>query len=114
MAELKLENGEYVKSGSRLRRVEGQEALQQQVLFKLTARRGKFPFQAELGSRLWQLGTVPRQQRQAAARQFVAEALAGEPLAVEEVELEERDGVTVLTARLLCQGEALAVTLDIQ
>ena len=114
MAELKLENGDYVKSGNRLRLAEGRDALLQRVLFKLTARRGRFPFREELGSRLWSLSAVPRQQRQAAARQFVAEALAEEDLTVESVELTERGTVTVLTARLSCQGQKLAVTLDIQ
>ena len=114
MAELKLENGDYVKSGNRLRLAEGRDALLQRVLFKLTARRGRFPFREELGSRLWSLSAVPRQQRQAAARQFVAEALAEEDLTVESVELTERGTVTVLTARLSCRGQKLAVTLDIQ
>ena len=114
MAELKLENGDYVKSGNRLRLAEGRDALLQRVLFKLTARLGRFPFREELGSRLWSLSSIPRQQRQAAARQFVAEALAEEDLAVESVELTERGTVTVLTARLSCRGQKLAVTLDIQ
>ena len=52
--------------------------------------------------------------RQAAARQFVAEALAEEDLTVESVELEEQGDRTVLTARLTWEGQALAVTLDIQ
>ena len=114
MAELKLRNGECVKDGSRLKTADGQEALLQRVLFKLTARRGRFPFREELGSRLWSLSAVPRQQRQAAARQFVAGALAEEDLTVESVELTERGTVTVLTARLSCRGQKLAVTLDIQ
>ena len=114
MAELKLENGDYVKTGNRLYLAEGREALLQRVLFKLTARRGKFPFREDLGSRLWQLDTVPRQRRQAAAPQFAAEALAEEPVSVESVTLEERDGVTVLTVRLLYEGEELAVTLDMR
>ena len=114
MAELKLKNGDYVKAGGRLEKAEGREALLQRVLFKLTARRGRFPFREDLGSRLWRLGTLPRQQRQVAARQFVAEALAEEDLTVEAVELEEQGDRTVLTARLTWEGQALAVTLDIQ
>ena len=114
MAELKLENGDYVKSGNRLRLAEGRDALLQRVLFKLTARRGSFPFLEELGSRLWQLDTFPCQRRQAAAQQFTAEALAEEDLTVESVELEEQGDRTVLTARLTWEGQALAVTLDIQ
>ena len=114
MAELKLKNGDYVKAGGRLEKAENREALLQRVLFKLTARRGRFPFREDLGSRLWRLGTLSRQQRQAAARQFVAEALAEEDLTVESVELEEQGDRTVLTARLTWEGQALAVTLDIQ
>ena len=114
MAELKLKNGDYVKAGGRLEKAEGREALLQRVLFKLTARRGRFPFREDLGSRLWRLGTLPRQQRQAAARQFVAEALAEEPVSVEAVTLEEGDGVMALTARLLYEGEELSVTLDMK
>ena len=114
MAELKLENGDYVKSGNRLRLAEGRDALLQRVLFKLTARRGSFPFLEELGSRLWQLDTFPCHRRQAAAQQFTAEALAEEPVSVEAVTLEEGDGVMALTARLLYEGEELAVTLDMK
>ena len=114
MAALKLENGDYVKSGNRLRLAEGRDALLQRVLFKLTARRGSFPFLEELGSRLWQLDTFPCQRRQAAAQQFTAEALAEEPVSVEAVTLEEGDGVMALTARRRYEGGELAVTLDMK
>lgn len=60
--ELILRNGDYVPDGvGGLRRAAGQEALLQRVLFRLTARRGAFPFWEDLGSRLWQLGRLPRQ-----------------------------------------------------
>ena len=50
---LSLRNGDYVPDGTGgLRRTEGREALLEQVLFRLTARRGTFPFLPELGSRL--------------------------------------------------------------
>ena len=58
---LSLRNGDYVPDGTGgLRRTEGREALLEQVLFRLTARRGTFPFLPELGSRLWQLGQLAR------------------------------------------------------
>lgn len=58
--ELKLQNGDYVLDGAaRLCRVEGDEALLQRVLFRLSARRGAFPFWGTLGSQLWQLGGFP-------------------------------------------------------
>ena len=43
-----------------------------------------------------------------------AGALAEEPVSVEAVTLEEGDGVMALTARLLYEGEELAVTLDMK
>ena len=86
---LSLREGDYVPDGTGgLRRTRGQEALLERVLFRLTARRGSFPFLPELGSRLWQLGQLPAVQRQSAAEQYVAEALAAEPeLTVERVSL---------------------------
>ena len=113
--ELKLQNGDYIPDGvGGLLRVEGREALVQRVLFKLRARRGTFPFLPELGSRLWQLGTLPPAQRQAAAAQFAAEALDGEALTVESAELEPRAGDSMaLTVTCLWRGEALPVTVEI-
>lgn len=111
--ELKLQKGDYVPDGAGgLQRVDGAEALGQRVLFKLTARRGQFPFRADLGSRLWRLGQVPAAQRQAAAQQYVAEALADEPgLRVERVTLRSGDGGGTLAVELLAGGEALRVEL---
>jgi len=113
--ELELKNGDYIADGvGGLRRVQGREALLQRVLFRLTARRGTFPFWESLGSRLWELGRLPAIERTSAARQYVTEALAEEPLTVEDVTLEqERDGTASVTARLRYQGEALPVTVKV-
>jgi len=110
--ELELKNGDYIADGvGGLRRVQGREALLQRVLFRLTARRGTFPFWESLGSRLWELGRLPAPEREAAARQYVAEALAEEPVTVESVTLEQgRDGTASVTARLRYEGETLPVT----
>ena len=97
--ELELRDGDYVVSGGRARRTEGREALLQRVLFRLTARRGQFPFLEDLGSRLWTLGQLPAGKRQTAAEQFVAEALAAEP---------------GLTAELTWNGEDLRVAVDVE
>ena len=113
---LSLRNGDYVPDGTGgLRRAEGQEALLERVLFRLTARRGTFPFLPELGSRLWQLGRLSAAQRQSAAEQFVAEALAPEPgLAVEQVTLTESGGGRAqVTASMTWQGERLSVTVEV-
>ena len=113
--ELKLRSGDYVPDGvGGLLRVEGREALLQRALFRLTARRGAFPFLPELGSRLWQLGKVSPAQRQAAAAQYAAEALEGEALAVESAELGPgAEGAMVLTVNCVWQGEPLPVTVEI-
>ena len=108
---LSLRNGDYVPDGTGgLRRTEGRE-----VLFRLTARRGTFPFLPELGSRLWQLGQLPAARRQSAAEQYVEEALAAEPgLTVEQVILTESGGGRAqVTVGLTWQGEALSVTVEV-
>lgn len=112
--ELELRNGDYMADGvGGLRRVGGQEALLQRVLFRLTARRGAFPFWEDLGSRLWELGRVPAPGRRAAARQYVTEALADEPVTVEDVTLTQSGTGAAVTARLRCQGESLPVTVEV-
>lgn len=113
---LALRDGDYVRQGAAgLRRAEGQAALLQRVLFRLTARRGAFPLWPELGSHLWRLGRESAEARLSAARQFVSEALAEEPgLYVEDVQLEERDGRGFLTVELSYQGEELSVALEVR
>lgn len=115
MAELRLRNSDYVVGSGTLQCVSGKEALLQRILFRLTARRGRFPFLPELGSQLWQLSHVPAAQRQSAAEAFVAEALSDEAVSVERVELiDGENGVMNMMVRLVYQGEELAVTLNIQ
>lgn len=113
---LELRDGDYVlsRTGS-LRRVSGREALVQRILFRLTAHRGGFLFQEELGSRLWLLGRIPKGQRQSAAAQYVAEALAQEQdVTVEAVTLgEEAGGTAPLTVELGWRGETLPLALEI-
>ena len=111
--ELELKNGDYIADGvGGLRRVGGREALLQRVLFRLTARRGSFPFQEDLGSRLWALGRLPVQERRSAARQYVTEALAGEPVTVEEVTLDQGRDVFALPGLMgdpHCEGSNLLI-----
>jgi phage gp46-like protein len=113
--ELELKNGDYVADGvGGLRRLQGREALLQRVLFRLTAKKGSFPFWEGLGSRLWTLGRVPAPERQSAARQYVAEALSAEPVTVEDVTLaQSQAGAAVVTVRLRYEGESLPVAVEI-
>lgn len=110
-----LRDGDYVPNGGGgLRRVSGQEALLQRVMFLLTARRGTFPFLENLGSRLWQLGLLPARERQGAAVQYVAEALEGQDLTVESVTLQPLPGGgTRLTAALSRRGETVTASLEL-
>lgn len=115
MREPILKDGDYRLSGGNLQYAEGAQAVLERVLFRLRARRGRFPFYSGLGSRLWQLSSLPAGQRASAAEQYVAEALEDEPVRVEQVELTEAaDGTAALTVRLTWEEETLAVTLEIQ
>ena len=90
------------------------QALLARVLFRLTARRGQFPFLPEMGSRLYLLGRERPSAREALALQYVTEALAQEAdLAVLGTELQEDGtGAAVLTANLEWRGTPLAVQVD--
>lgn len=111
---LMIRDGDYVARNGGLQRTSEQDALLQRVLFKLTAHRGAFPFQEDLGSRLWELGRLPAAAQKSAAEQYVAEALAGEELTVDSVTLlPKADGTMTLTAALLLAEGSLRVSLNI-
>lgn len=115
--ELRLEQGDYVPNGAGgFQRLEGAEALLQRVLFRLTARRGQFPFLPELGSRLYQLGREKPSAREALALQYVTEALVQEPdLAVMGAELTETaPGQAALRADLNWRGTPLSVAVEVR
>ncbi|MDE6936005.1 MAG: hypothetical protein K2P26_10380 [Oscillospiraceae bacterium] len=113
--EAKLCNGDYIADGlGGVERCAGADALLERVLFRLTARRGQFAPLPELGSRLYLLGREPVPQRLSAARQYVAEALAGEDVTVSDVELEPAGGGRArLTVSLTSRGEPLSVTMTV-
>ena len=100
--ELMVRDGDYLPDGEGgFRRAEGADELLQRVLWKLSIPRGSFPLLPGLGSGLYRLGR---------ARQYVAEALAGEgELTVTGVEL--GDGGT-LRVYLEWHGQTLAVTVE--
>ncbi len=115
LVELQIRDGDYVPNqAGGLRRLSGSNALLQRVLFRLIARRGTFPFWETLGSRLWELGRLPASERQAAARQYVAEALEEEPVSVASVTLADAgDGRASLTAELIYEGGTLSVAVSV-
>ena len=109
--ELMLRDGDYVPDGKGgFLRAEGAGGLLQRVLWKLTVRRGSFPFLPELGSRLYLLTREKPGARETLARQYVAEALAGEELEVADVTLEgER-----LRVELTWRGETLSAEVELR
>ncbi|MEG1857487.1 MAG: hypothetical protein RR216_02010 [Pseudoflavonifractor sp.] len=114
--ELMIKDGDYVPDGNGgFRRAEGSDALLQRVLWKLTVKRGSFPFLPEMGSRLYLLPRERPGRRLTAARQYISEALADEiGLAVGEVRLEEsEDGTICLTAELERDGEKIRGTVTV-
>lgn len=113
--EPKLKNGDYIPDGlGGVVRCEGAEALLERILFRLTARRGGLPFLPALGSRLYLLSREPSAQRLSAAGQYVAEALAEEPVSVTDVALVPLGGGrTQLTVWLDNQGTELSVSVAI-
>ena len=88
---LMLVNGDYVPQENGLQSAKGDEAVLQRMLMK-------FPFMENFGSRLWTLDRLRPAERQAAAEQYVLEALRDEPgLMVEQVTLAENGGKASLT-----------------
>ena len=112
---LLLRERDYVADGNGGVAVVGDgEALLNEVLFRLAARRGSFPFLPELGSRMDRLRREKPSAWEALARQFAVEALDGLDVAVTDAEVrQERDALTV-TVKLLWQGEQLSVTAQLE
>ena len=101
--ELKIRNGDYIADGiGGERRADGAEALLERALFRLSVRRGSFPFLPELGSELYRLGHEKPSARAAAAKLYTAAALAEETaLTVEDVEAGAGGNVIAGTVTLL-------------
>lgn len=86
MTELFLRDGDYIPDGfGGFVRKDGTEGLLAQCLFRLSCRRGAFPWLPELGSRFSELGREKPSARRAAARQFAMQALEHLPVQVEDV-----------------------------
>lgn len=113
---LKLKDGDYVLCpGTGPEGVRGGQQVLERVLFRLTARRGSFPFLPGLGSRLYLLGREKPSAREVAARQYVMQALEEEKeVSVTGVELAQEGETARLTVRLLWQGEELEAAVPLE
>lgn len=100
--ELKIRGRDYVADGSGgLQRADAWEEVLERVLFRLSVRRGSFPFAPTLGSELHLLGRERAERRATAAKQYVAAALAEEMgLTVTEVTVEERGDLAAVRVSL--------------
>ena len=77
--ELRLSNGNYVPDGrGGFETVEGIHEVLQRILFKLTARKGKFPLMPELGSNLYLLCREKPGDVKALAEAYISQALEDE------------------------------------
>lgn len=114
MEELQLSGGDLVPNGAGgFSRLEGSSALVQRILFKLTARRGMFPFLPRLGSKLYTLPREKESNRQALAAQYVVQALEDEDVTVTDVVYSRQGEQTWVNVYLDWQGEPLEVTAQI-
>ena len=113
--ELKLVNGDYVPDGAGgMVRLSGAEEVLGRALFRLTARRGAFPFLPDLGSRLHLLLREPPSARKALAAQYAAQALEEERnLKVTQVELAGTEDSARLTVSMEWQGETLTAAVEL-
>ena len=112
MALLLKDRGYALNEAGELRSVTGAEELLNEVLFRLTARRGSFPFLPELGSRMYLLrGEKPRQW-ESLALQYAAEALSGLEVAVTGVAVTWEGDRIRLAFALTWQGLPLSVECE--
>ena len=91
------------------------EALLNEVLFRLTARRGSFPFLPALGSRMYRLRREKPSAWDSLARQYAVEALAElTDVAVEGAAVRQSGDLLEVTVELLWQGAQLSVTAQLE
>ncbi len=114
MQEAKWNDGDLVPNGAGdFQRLEGSQALIQRVLFKLSARRGAFPFLPRLGSRLHTLSAEKPGARQALCLQYVCQALEDEDVTVTSAHYHQQGEQAWVKVHLQWQGEALEVTAQL-
>ncbi len=113
MAVTLLRDGDYCPNGAGgFVMATGAAEVLEKVLFRLSVRRGSFPFLPELGSRLYLLPRAKASEREALAAAYAAEALADVPeLAVTGTVWNEED--RSVTVYLAWQGETLRADVDV-
>ena len=91
------------------------EELLSEVLFRLAAQRGSFPFLPGLGSRMGQLRREKPSDWNTLARQFAVEALNDwKDLTVVDAEVTREGEALWVTVKLLWQGTDWSVTAQVE
>lgn len=86
-----------------------------EVLFRLTARRGSFPFLPKLGSRMHQLRREKPSAWDSLAQQYAVEALADLPeVVVTGAQVSQEGDRLAVAVKLLWQGVSLWVTAQLE
>ena len=113
---LLLKDRDYVADGNGgVVVVRDGEALLNEVLFRLTARRGSFPFLPDLGSRMGELRREKPSAWEVLARQFAVEALDGlKDVTVTGAAVRQERDALMVSVELLWQGEELSVTAQLE
>lgn len=113
---LLLKNRDYAADGNGgVAVVRDGEALIGEALFRLTARRGSFPFLPSLGSRMGELRREKPSGVEALARQFAVEALGDmTDVAVAGAAVRREREALLVEVELLWQGETLSVTVQLE
>ena len=109
-----MEHKDYMPDGAgSIASAEGGNDILNDILFRLTARRGGFALLPELGSRMYLLPSAKPSQRAALARQYAAEALADlTGVTVENARVTPTETGLNIRVDLIRQGEALSVELE--
>jgi len=110
-----LRDGDYVPDGTGgLKTASGAQEILERILWKLSVRRGSFPFLPDLGSRLHQLGRAAPLQRKTLAKQYVLEALADENVTLTDLSFTPKKNGADLTVYLTWKGQNLSTTFALE
>lgn len=109
-----LENRDYQPGvqGS-IAHVTGDAQLLNEVLFRLSVRRGSFPMDRSLGSQMWRLRGAKPSEWPALARQYAVQALeALEDVAVTDAHVTDQGDQLLIRVDLERQGQQFSVELE--
>lgn len=109
-----LREGDYVPDGKGgFRSAHGAEEVLERILWKLTVRRGSFPFLPELGSDLALLSRASAKERETLAEQYARQALADEAVTLRACHLRYEDEGAFLTLFMDWEGQELTATVEV-